>query len=184
MAFTYTNIENNESGLSARTKINAVGNEVSTLSTSVDNLTDNAYCCYTSEPSLALTVAEQKLTTFTEIITPVGISLNNGIFTTTKSGIYSWTLERVYTNGDTSPSNPIELTISIKKNGSVVYTRSAIIGSATGHSEPSIVSFNSPFIMSVDANDEFEFYFAATEGGSEPTSTVLSRMQLSANKIL
>ncbi len=195
---TYTNFENGDNRLDIRTKINNLGNntvsEVTALELKnveqdgrIDNIEETleqAYCCYSGEPDMVLTNTFQKLTTFTEIVTPVNVSLTDGVFTANKSGLYQWVLERGYTNEDSNPSSPIEITIEIRKNSSnVVYSRTAIIGAATSNDEPATVTFTSPFIMNVLFNDTFEFYFKANEGASSPLSTMLNRIQLSANRL-
>lgn len=195
---TYTNFENGDNRLDIRTKINNLGNntvsEVTALELKnveqdgrlddIEGTLEQAYCCYSSEPSILLTNTFQKITTFTEIVTPVNISLDNGVFTADKSGLYQWVLERGYTNEDSNPSAPIEITIEIRKNSSnVIYNRTAIIGAATSNSEPSVITFTSPFIMNALFGDTFEFYFKASEGVANPSSTMLSRIQLSVNRL-
>ena len=143
-----------------------------------------AYCSFTTENILQLNNSFQKVDTgWTEVVTPVNISYLDGIFTTLESGVFQWNLERIYDNHDQNPSSPIELFIEVRKNGINVFERDIVIGSATGPAEPTTITFNSPFIFTVETNDYFEFYVKATEGDGSPSDTNLIRMQISANKI-
>lgn len=151
--------------------------------TSISELQVKSYCNYYVNPSLPLTNIYQKVTSFVPTIAPVGITEDNGTFTASISGIYHWNIERVYTNGDTNPSTPIEIYIEIRKNSVALFSRTAIISAATAADEPSIISFNSPFISEIESGDTFEFYFKSTEGINSPTDVVLTHMQMSANKI-
>ena len=222
MAITWTEIENGESLLLARGKINTFNSSVVTMSnTNTDILTDiqtqldtntvdieniesniidieddiavntasialledKAYCSYYLTPELQLTNTYQQITTFNQLLTPVNITMVGGAFTTTTSGVFSWTLERVYTNGDSNPTAPIILSIDVRKNGVSVFNKTAIIGAATAGDEPSTISFTTPFIMSVNAGEVFTFHFKAEENGATPSDTILERVQLTANKI-
>lgn len=151
--------------------------------TAISELQTKSYCNYYVEPLLPLTNAYQKATSFVPAIAPVGITEDNGTFTANLSGVYQWNIERVYTNGDTNPSTPIEIYIEIRKNSIALFSRTAIMSAATAADEPSIISFNSPFISEIESGDILEFYFKSTEGIDSPTDVVLTHMQMSANMI-
>ena len=149
-------------------------------------VTDVAYCSYNVEPDLSLTNTYQVVTGWNELITPQNISLDSGVFTATKSGVYEWDLERVYTNEENNSSG-IVLYLRVIKNGTdEVFMGEAPIPDAANSSKPILVGLTSPFIIAVEANDTFQFEVKATDGGTDSPAidTVkLTRMQLKANKI-
>lgn len=142
-----------------------------------------AYCSYTNEPNLTLTSTFQKVTGWSELITPVGIVLADGDFTALISGVYQWNLERIYQNFDSNTNDIIKIFIEIRKNGNVVFSRDIVVNDAKSPQSPTTVPFNSPFIFDVEAGDVFNIYVRATDGVNEPDDTRLIRAQLSANKI-
>lgn len=144
-----------------------------------------AYCSYTVSSNLLLTTSFQTVKNFNEIITPLNVSYDNntGKFKSLIDGIFSFTLERIYLNYDQSPATPVTLWIEMRKNNDIFFERTAIIGSATQASEPSTYPVTTNAIVSVNANDEFEFRVRGIMDGSNPLNARLSLMQISAHRI-
>lgn len=144
---------------------------------------DAAYGGWTNSPNLLLTNVYQKITGFTSMLPLKNITEVSGTFTAVVGGIYTWAIERIYHNYDTAPVPPIVISMDFRKNGVSQFVKSGTISAATGPSEPSVVSFTSPFLQEVVAGDYFEVYIKATEGAQSPSNTVLIQLQLIADKI-
>jgi hypothetical protein len=161
-------------------------NKVVTKQDIIDVVTKPAYCAYSKSSELSLTNSFQVVKGWSELITPLNISYNDitGNFKALEEGVYEWTLERIYTNSDINPVAPIQLSLQVIINDSILaFSRTAIIGAATANDEPNVISFTSPFIYEVAKDTEFNFQVKASEGANTPESTKLVTMQLKAIKI-
>ncbi len=117
------------------------------------------------------------------MVTPLNVSDASGVFTVSLDGVFDISIERVYINEDTNPSSPIDIFIDIRKNGVSVFTRDAIIPTATATDEPATISFTTPIIVEAVADDYFEFYVKAEEGTSSPSDTTMTALNFSVHKL-
>ncbi len=143
---------------------------------------DTAYCGYSVAPALVLTNVYQKVVGFAPTVAPRNITLVDGIITVGVTGIYTINLERIYTNEDTAPNQPVKLFLDIRRNSISEFTREAIIGAATANDEPSISAFTSPLILDVVAGDTFEMHSKAEEGLGSPSSTQLVKVNFTIDR--
>ena len=128
---------------------------------------------------------------WSENSTPVGGSLDSatGIFTITATGRWNISLERIYHNHDTNPTEPIMVYIKIQAdigdgNGWVdtPFNRSSIISAATNNDEPAILPFTSPFNFDIGINPTlFRILVKADEDGATPDQVELAKMKIVGN---
>lgn len=71
----------------------------------------------------------------------------------------------------------------MRKNGDIFFERNAVIGSATGPSEPSTYPVTTDTIIPVSANDYFQFRVRATMNSGNLLKCKLALMQITANKV-
>lgn len=148
---------------------------------------NSAYCCYGNITSLALTNVFQKVSSFNPLISPQLVSFSGGTFTVSVNGggVWVFDLERIYTNEDTAPTNPVRLYIEMRLNGVAVLTRDAIIGAATSSDEPATIGFNTSRIVNMADGDQIDFYAKAQEEvtGISPVSSSLVVMEVTAQRL-
>ena len=144
----------------------------------VDSIPDVAISDFISQPDLLLTDVETIVPSWSDSVDPVGIIRDGSRFTVTKAGMYFISLERTYLNIDKNPLLLVNITITVKKNGESVFTRTQTIGSATANDEPGVLSFTSNAFRRADAGDYFEVFVSALDGVIAPvgTSMTLCRM--------
>lgn len=146
-------------------------------------VTTPAYCGFESETPIILTTVFQKISVWSQQLAPKGITETNGEFVVTDEGIYQWSLEKVFTNGDSNPSEEVIAITEVRKNGIAVVQNERTVGPATNKGN-STDSETLPYIFEVAAGDTFSFYVRGEDGiGVNPTALDLTRAQITANKI-
>jgi len=136
-----------------------------------------------SNPSLPLTSTPQLISGWTQVIPSVGVSVSDGSITFSESGILQVSLERVYQNNDQNPTLVVEVDVDVRKNGVSLFSQKNIISTATNINEPAIASFTSVGIREISTDDSFEIYISATDGVTEPQSTLLKSIRMVGNLI-
>lgn len=122
-------------------------------------------CDIAFEGSIPLSLTPTKITGWTEIVPSRNITVETGSITFLKTGEPFLSLERVYQNTDQNPTEVINATIDVRRNGVTLFTRTLPLASATNPNEPSIAAFTSNGIREITKGDVFEIYASAVDNG-------------------
>lgn len=142
------------------------------------------YCSYESAPNLVLTTTPQRVNAFTELISPNGVTYDDGVFSVLKDGLIKFDMERVYINTDTNPTDPIILNIDVRVNGETLFSRTATISTATANDEPATLSYTTPVLAEFKLGDDVELYTSASMNGANPVDTELVRFKVVAMELI
>ena len=138
------------------------------------------YCDFLTTTPLQLSATPQLVTTFTDTVPPENVTRTLGAITWGKGGVVSLSLERIYRNNDSNPTNDaVYATIDVRKEGVSLFKRTLPLSTATSPTEPSISPFTSTGLRVVGEGDTFEIYISATDGVSaEPQDVELIFMRM------
>lgn len=136
------------------------------------------YCDFIIDTEIPLTLTPQKITGWTAVVEPKGISELSGTITVDKKGAAFVSLERVYKNADQNPTDEVFLTIDIRINGASSFTRTLPISPAGGPNDPEIAPFTSNSVKVFSKSDTIEIYASASDAGVTPQDTSIITARL------
>lgn len=145
-----------------------------------------AYGDFVETTNLAITTTPTIVSGFSEEITPIGMSQSGGVFTIDSDvcyGVYEITIERVFENFDTNPTDVVYFTVDVQIDGVSEFTRTLPASTATKANEPSVLPFTTTIIREIAAGGTFSIYVYGNDNGATPSNASLVYMRVSIRKI-